>query len=103
LVGAASAVCIAGSACASSAVPARSSGCREEVHGIAGKIFPETSGLSCAQIKKLIEVRPSGSRGFVAIGEHPRGLWRCQVHRPDKTGVLLRCTRRRQRFSVVEA
>jgi hypothetical protein len=88
-------------ACADPAVSSGSGGCREEVQGVGGKIRPETSGLSCARIKHLIEVRPSEPGGFVAIGEEPHRLWKCRVYVPKKSRVLLGCRHHEKHFSVV--
>lgn len=94
--------CATCSACADPAMSMESSGCHEEVQGIAEMIRPETSGLGCAQIKKLIEVRPSEPGGFVAIGEEPHRLWKCQVYVPKKSRVLLSCTHHQEHFGIVK-
>jgi len=93
--------CVTCSACGASAMS--SGGCREEVQGVVGVIRPETSSLSCAQIKKLIEVRPNEPGGFVVIGEEPRRLWKCEVYVPKKSRVLLSCTHHQEHFSIVNA
>lgn len=93
-------VCVTCSACGASAMSSGS--CREEVQGVAGVIRPETSSLSCAQIKELIEVRPSEPGGFVAIGEEPHRLWKCQVYVPKKSRVLLSCTHHQENFGIVK-
>lgn len=92
--------CAMCSACADPAI-SRESGCHDEVQEVAGVIRPETSGLSCAQIKKLIEVQPSDPGGFLVIGEEPHRLWKCRIYVPKKSKVSLGCTHHQEHFSVI--
>lgn len=92
-------ICAICSACADPAMS--SGGCQEEVQKVAGVIRPETSGLSCAQVKELVEVRPSEPGGFLAISEEPHGLWKCRVYVPKKSKILLGCTHHQEHFDII--
>jgi hypothetical protein len=94
--------CALCSACAEPAISQESGGCHEEVQRTAGVIQPETSGLSCAQIKKLIEVQPSEPGGFLLSGDEPHRTWKCRIYVPQKSKVLLGCTHHQKHFSVVK-
>lgn len=88
-------------ACGCATNPARAAGCQESVSGVPGQIHPETSGLTCAGIRELIEIRPSTPEGFLTIGEHPHRLWKCRLYRAEGNAVLMRCRHHRERFSLV--
>ena len=85
------------------AVSADASGCRETVQGVDGMVMPETSGLSCMEIKKIIELRPSSPGGFLAIASSPHMVWKCDVMPGNSRELLLRCRHHRRAFTVMKA
>jgi hypothetical protein len=84
----------------SSASSAPFGGCAQVVHDVPGRVVPETSGMSCAAIKRMIQAAPSEPGGYLLEG--PSGvLWKCRLYRPSSPRLLLRCAYKAHRFSVL--
>jgi len=96
--------CATTSACAGSPEASLSQGCHEEIwEGVGGLVRPETSDLTCAAIKKLIEFRPSEPQRYLVMGESPHIRWKCRLNSAQGHVVLLRCIHHRKHFSVVKS
>jgi hypothetical protein len=78
------------------------SGCQREYGGVKAVDRPETSGLNCAAIDKLIDTMPSEPEAFVTIGGSPRLLWKCRFYGTEARRVLLRCQHDEKQFSIVK-
>jgi len=56
--------------------------------------------MRCPTIKKMIEAAPAEAGGYLLGG--PSGvLWKCRLYRPSSPRLLLQCTYKERRFSVV--
>lgn len=76
------------------------SGCNEVVERVQGTIRTETSGLSCQEIKAIIEVRPLTPGAYVTETASPKRTWKCRIFDVQRTPVLLRCHDHAARFAV---
>jgi hypothetical protein len=94
---AAAAVLAAG--CSASA--ATDIGCDQIVLGVAGTIHPETSGMTCRQIRRMNSgVSPGGAPYWVESPFSGR-LWKCRTHGSRPMAPLLRCEVGERRFSII--
>jgi hypothetical protein len=85
----------------SSATAAPDRGCDQEILGVAGTIRPETSGMTCRQIRRMNSgVSPGGAPYFVESPFTGR-LWKCRTRGSRPTAPLLRCERNERRFSII--
>ena len=80
---------------------AGSPGCDQTVLGTAGKIRPETSGMSCRQIKEMIVGISPDSRPFLTESPISGKFWKCRGRGNRPTGPLLRCELNAARFSIL--
>jgi len=77
-------------------------GCDQSVRGVAGVIHPETSKLSCSEIRSIIQFIPTTPGAFIVESKAPRLSWDCVLYgRSSQT--LIRCHRPRRAFSVIRA
>jgi hypothetical protein len=76
--------------------------CEEVVEGVGGKIVPKTSGLSCTDIKALIELRPPEPGRFSAMAPEGGDWWKCNIG-PPKVDQLIICRQGRRYFAVVRS
>jgi hypothetical protein len=84
-----------------SANAATDSGCDQTVLGVAGTIRPETSGMTCRQIRRMNSaVSPGGAPYFVESPFTER-LWKCRTRGSRPTTPLLRCELGERRFSII--
>jgi hypothetical protein len=81
-------------------VSADYSGCNEVVEGVQGTVRTETSGLSCQEIKGIIEVRPPTPGAYVTEPASPKRTWKCRIFDVERSSVLLRCHDHAARFAV---
>lgn len=72
------------------------------VRGIDARVAPESSRLSCRQIREGIQGLPAESGAFGLGSPSLHGLWNCHLFLPAKNGVLLSCSRHGDRFSLVK-
>lgn len=77
-------------------------GCDQTVLGTPGKIRPESSGLSCAAIKKLLSSVPAEPGGFLLSGESPDVVWKCNLY-SARSADLVSCQRGLRKFRIVRA
>lgn len=97
------ALCVFCGGCADpSTVAGDPSVCRQDVLGAAGKIRPETSGLSCAAIDELTFGIPSEPQAYSIMGRSPQLLWNCRLYAAREHSVLLRCRHREKHFTFVK-
>jgi len=80
---------------------ASSPGCDQTVLGTAGKIRPESSGISCRQIKEMIFAIPPDSRPYLQESPLTGKFWKCRGRGNRPTGPLLRCELNATRFSIL--
>lgn len=79
------------------------SGCHKYIHGVFGRILPETSDLNCAAIDDLTFAVPSEPSVEYVQGESPRLLWKCRLYgEQEAPPLLLRCQHHRRHFSIVK-
>jgi hypothetical protein len=76
--------------------------CEEVVAGVRGKIVPKTSGLSCTEIKALIELRPPNPGRFSTMPPQGGSWWKCDIdlRRAER---LLTCHSDRRYFTIVRS
>jgi hypothetical protein len=84
-------------------VSADYAGCNEVVERVQGTIRTETSGLSCQEIKAIIEVRPPTPGAYVTETASPKRTWKCRIFDVQRSPVLLRCHDHAARFAVARA
>jgi hypothetical protein len=84
-------------------VSADYSGCNEVVEGVQGTIRTETSGLSCQEIKDIIEVRPPTPGAYLRGTASPKRMWKCRIFDVERGPVLMRCHDHAGRFTVARA
>ena len=89
-------------ACGGSAT-AGAPGCEQIVHEVPGLIQPETSGLTCNQLKRLVQNVPATLGAFLLEGFHAGALWRCRLFNSHVSSRLLLCRRGKSRFSIVSS
>jgi hypothetical protein len=76
--------------------------CEEVIEGVQGKIVPRTGGLSCTEIKALIELRPPTPGRFSTMSPQGGGWWKCDIS-PQRPKRLLTCHNGRRYFTVVRS
>jgi hypothetical protein len=86
--------------CGSSAA-ARATGCDQTVLGTPGKIHPETSGMSCGQIKEMVTSISPGGQPYLFESPFTGKLWKCRARGNRPTAPLLRCELKAARFSIL--
>ena len=86
--------------CGSSAA-ARATGCDQTVLGTAGRIRPETSGMSCRQIKEMVTSISPGGQPYLFESPFTGKLWKCRARGSRPTAPLLRCELNAARFSIL--
>ena len=86
--------------CGSSAA-ARATGCDQIVLETAGKIRPETSGMSCGQIKEMVTSISPGGQPYLFESPFTGKLWKCRARGSRPTAPLLRCELNAARFSIL--
>jgi hypothetical protein len=80
---------------------ASSPGCGQTVLGTAGKIRPETSGMSCRRIKEMVSTVSPGPGSYLFESPFTGKFWKCRARGNRPTGPLLRCELNAMRFSIV--
>jgi len=76
-------------------------GCTLTVRETETTIHPETSRLSCAEVRDLLPSLPSRPGHFLMVRGTPRLLWHCQYFGVRAGPVVLRCNHHHSRhFSV---
>jgi hypothetical protein len=80
---------------------AGSPGCDQTVLETAGKVRPESSGMSCRQIKEMIIAIPPDSRPYLQESPFTGEFWKCRGRGSRPTGPLLRCELNAARFSIL--
>ncbi len=93
------AVALALTACGSQA--AADSPCGQMVLETAGKIRPESSGMTCRQIKEMIIATPPDSSPYLQESPFTGRNWKCRGRGDRPTGPLLRCELGEAHFSIV--
>lgn len=102
-VGAGLAVSIAmllSAACSGGAVTAKTGTCDQVVRGVDGRIYPETSRLTCEQIKAVIEVAPAAPGSFNAMAVNSNVRWMCHLFPKSAVRVLISCQHMDRQFAV---
>jgi hypothetical protein len=79
------------------------SGCKQIVLGVAGMIRPESSGLTCRQIKRMNEAVSPGGTPYLVESPDTGLYWKCRTRGSRPAAPLLRCEREGHRFSIVAA
>ncbi len=77
-------------------------GCRTEFDGVTGVDRPETSGLSCDDIDRLIDTMPSEPETFLTSGDSPRLLWKCKFYGTEGQRVLFWCEHDNRHFRITK-
>lgn len=88
----------AGSSSAASGVAALvadGQGCVMTVRGREAQIRPETSRLSCLDIRGLVTSLPVHPGRFSIVGGEPRVLWNCRYFGVRAGLIVLRCNHHR--------
>jgi hypothetical protein len=93
---------VTSSACAGSPMLREPGGCGMLIRGVTGVVRPESSNLTCAAVKEIIDSVPSKPQKYLVISESPHLLWKCQLYPVKAQGVLLRCAHRQKHFSIVK-
>jgi hypothetical protein len=75
-------------------------GCVQVVHDVPGLIHSETSGLSCKQIKVLVQYAPSDPGVFTTVSSSDVP-WKCQLFDVRRERVLLMCQHHQAHFTIV--
>ena len=105
-LGVASGACGGGASVQAVSGPAHAeggSGCHKYIHGVLGRILPETSDLNCAAIDDLTFAVPSEPSVEYVQGESPRLLWKCRLYgEQEAPPLLLRCRHHKRHFSIVK-
>lgn len=79
------------------------SGCKQVVHGVLGRVLPETSRLSCSAIKEMIAAGPADP-GVITLEVAPTNLpWKCRLYGPSSRRLLFSCVHEKRHFSVVRS
>jgi hypothetical protein len=76
--------------------------CEEVVEGVQGRIVPKTSGLSCIEIKTLIELRPPKPGRFSTMAPEGGGWWKCNID-PPNVDQLFVCRQGQRYFAIVRS
>ena len=76
------------------------SGCRQDVESAPGKILPETSELTCSQIKQLIAFAPAEAGKYLLEGGSGGPQWQCQKFGPGSKH-LLECSYQKRHFAIL--
>ncbi len=71
-------------------------------NNVVGQIRPESSKLTCSEIKGLIGARPPAPETYV-IMEPSQRQWKCHLPSPGEGELLMLCKHHRMQFSVVAA
>jgi hypothetical protein len=77
-------------------------GCAQIVLGVQGRVVPETSGLTCAGVKRVIGVGVPATPGGYLIGtREPRVFWKCHKYPSKGTSTdLISCSRGGRSFAI---
>lgn len=76
-------------------------GCEQIVLDVAGKIRPETSGMTCRQIKRMNTGVVPGGAPYLLESPFTGRFWKCRTRGPRPKAPLLRCELDGRRFSIV--
>lgn len=76
-------------------------GCEQIVHDVPAQVMPETSGMSCVEIKEMIEVGPPEPGVYFLESPVSHLSWKCHLYDVNTSTLLLRCTHSRHQFSLV--
>ncbi len=85
---------------AGAAAPGR---CDQIVLGVAGKIRPESSGMTCRQIKRMNTGVAPGGAPYLLESPFTGRFWKCRTRGTRPKAPLLRCELGSRRFSIVAA
>lgn len=88
-------------ACGQEATKSRADPCAETILEVDGRIEPETSEMTCGEIKHMISSVPVSPGGYLMTAGTPPKRWKC--HRYPSVGTssdLLTCVRGDARFAV---
>lgn len=86
--------------CGTDAAVAGDGGCGLAVRGHAATIKPRSSGMSCAQISRMIPGLPAEPGGFLLEDLNRKNVfWHCHLYgRVEAGSPILRCTLGRREF-----
>jgi hypothetical protein len=85
---------------ASAAAPGR---CEQIILDVAGEIRPETSGMTCRQIKRMNTGVAPGGAPYLLESPFTGRFWTCRTRGPRRKAPLLRCELGNRHFSIVAA
>ena len=77
------------------------SGCDQTVLGVAGVIRPESSGMTCRQIKRMNSGVMPGGAPYLLESPFTGRFWKCRTRGPHPAAPLLRCELGPRRYSIV--
>jgi hypothetical protein len=77
-------------------------GCAQIVLGVQGRVVPETSGLTCAGVKRVLGGGvPATPGGYLIETREPRVIWKCHKYPSKGTSPdLIACSHGRKSFAI---
>jgi hypothetical protein len=75
-------------------------GCDQVVLGTDGVIRPETSGMTCSQIRRMLGGVPAEPGGWLQESPFTGRFWKCHRNEPRANRPLVRCELHAAHFSI---
>lgn len=88
-------------ACGAQGSVAEAGSCKQIVLEVDGRIVPESSGLTCAGVRQLLDSIPARPGSFLIVSKKPRVTWKCYLYpSAGDSKDLVTCSSRGRKFSV---